>query len=172
VDPLSQLTGGACFALRVESGPPAIAFPGFLPVWGSDDAFFQSVDPGILVNADLVVDRSAPGQPLTGPEYPARVACAAALANIHRRANLCARLVPNLDEVVDAGKNFLDQLRASFPDVVQASQHGGAQRLLQERAVGLIEGYENYIRLKYKWPEVCDQVKQMRSVLLNRARLR
>jgi hypothetical protein len=170
VDPLRQLTGGACFALRPESGPPAIAFPGVLPVWASDDAFFQWVAPSFYVNAPdpdkgkgqpkdpMIVQRNDPGQPLTGPEYLARLACAAALTDIHQKANLSLRDIPILDTVVDAGKAFLDDLRESFPDAVRASHHGGALHRLHERALGLIEGYENYIELKARWGDVRDQI--------------
>ena len=166
VDPRNQITGGACFALRVDEGPPAIAFPGFVPVWGSDDAFFQSVTPRGLANAEMVVARSAPGQPLTGPEYSARLACAAALAAIHRRAHLSLRLVPTIDAVVAAGKAFLDELRSSFPDVVKVSEHGEAQRRLVERVPGLIEGYKNYIGLKQGWSEVRTHVAEAAPTLL------
>jgi hypothetical protein len=171
VDPLNQITGGACFALRVDEGPPAIAFPGFLPVWGSDDAFFQSGASRVLVNAEMVVARRAPGQPLTGPEYPARLGCAAALAALHRRAHLSPRLIRTFDAVVAAGTALLDELRSSFPDAVKASDHGEAQRRLRERAPGLIEGYENYIGLRHRWGEVRGRILEMAPTLLERCRL-
>jgi hypothetical protein len=174
VDPYHQLTGGACFALRSESGPPAIAFPGVLPVWASDDAFFQSSAPSSFVNATdedpdpnknkvaprdpMIIQRNDPGQPLTGPEYLARLTCAAALAAIYQKANRSLRDIPGLDTIVDAGVAFLDELRKSFPDAVRASHHGGALNRLHERALGLIEGYENYIELTACWGEVRDQI--------------
>lgn len=177
VDPYHQLTGGACLTLRPESGPPAIAFPGVLPVWASDDAFFQWSAPSFFVNAPdqdrhrkkrkvqpkdpMIVHRKDPGQPLEGPEYLARLACAAALTAIHRKANLSVRDVPKLDTVVDAGRAFLDELREFFPDTVRASHHGGALKRLHERALGLVEGYENYIDLTARWREVPDQIAKI-----------
>lgn len=165
VDPMNQITGGACFGLRVDEGPPAIAFPGFIPIWGSDDAFFQSVASTSLVNPEMVVARSTPGQPLTGPEYPARLACAAALAAIHRQAHLSTRLVPTVDAVVAAGRAFLDEFRSAFPEAIASSAHGQAQRRLHERALGIIEGYENYIGLKHRWREVCERITRMAPTL-------
>lgn len=165
VNPLDQITGGACFALRVEDGPPAIPFPGVLPVWASDDAFFQSAAPSFKVNPKMIVEREDPGQPLTGPEYLARLACAVALTAIHQKANLTLRLVPTLDTVVAAGKAFLDELRESFPDAVRASDHGGALCRLQERTLGLIEGYENYSELKPRWDDVRNHVATVTPTL-------
>lgn len=164
VDPLNQLTGGACFALRPGAGPPAIAFPGVLPVWASDDAFFQGAARS-FVNAPMIVKREGGGQPLTGPEYLARLACAAALRTIHKQANLSLSHIPVLDAVVGAGKDFLDELRSELPSAVRASDHEGAQRRLQERALGLIEGYENYIDLQARWSEVGSQVAAIGGVL-------
>ena len=177
VDPYHQLTGGACFTMHPESGPPAIAFPGVLPVWASDDGFFQWSAPSSFVNAPdqdpqreekkvqpedpMIVHRKDPGQPMTGPEYLARLACAAALTAIHDKAHLSLRDIPTVNSVVDAGKAFLDELRKCFPDAVRASDHGGALKRLHERSLGLIEGYENYIDLTARWREVPDQIAKI-----------
>jgi hypothetical protein len=118
IDPCNQLTAGAGFAVRVAAGPPAIAFPGFVPVYASDDGFYQSIAASSLVNRDLIVGRNAPGQPLKIAEYLVRLACAAALTDIHRRANLSPQLIPGLDEVVTAGESLLRELHASFPHAV------------------------------------------------------
>ena len=145
----------------------------FIPVWGSDDAFFQSVAPSVLVNSEMVVAREAPGQPLKGAEYPARLACAAALAAIHQRAHLSQRIVPTFDAVVAAGKTFLDELRSSFPDALTASAHGEAHRRLADRALGLIEGYENYIGLMRRWgdKEVHERITKIAPMLLECSRV-
>jgi hypothetical protein len=164
VDPLNQLTGGACFALRPEVGPPAIAFPGVLPVWASDDAFFQGAA-RTFVNASMIVKREGGGQPLTEPEYLARLACAAALAAIHKQAKLSLSHIPVLDTVIGAGRDFLDELRSELPAAVRASDHGSAQRRLQERALGLIEGYENYVDLKARWSEVGSHIASIGTAL-------
>jgi hypothetical protein len=164
IDPLCQITGGACFALRVKEGPPAIAFPGFLPIWGSDDALFQSVASSV-VNREMIVQRKEPGQPLTGPEYPARLAGAAALTAVHQQASLCKHLIPTRDVVVASGKAFLDEFRSLFPNTLSASDHGGAMCRLEERALGLILGYENYCELKPRWGDVCNHVVKMASKL-------
>ena len=161
VDPLNQITGGACLAMHPRIGPPAIAFPGFLPVWASDDAFFEVIERSYINTSGedgMFVDRRGYGQPMKGPEYLARLACAAALHDIHQSARLSAQHIPDFDAVVDAGKAFLNDLRKEFPDAVPASHHGGALKRVHERALGLIEGYENYIELKTHWSDMCDQI--------------
>jgi len=172
IDPCNQLTAGACFALRVAAGPPAIAFPGFIPVYASDDGFYQLIAANTLVNRDLIVGRNAPGQPLPVAEYLVRLACAAALTHIHRRANLRPQFIPCLDEVVTAGKSLLNQLHGAFPHPLDAFQRDQTEDQLHHRAAGLIAGYENYIPLLSHWPDICGRVQQIRPSLLRASQLR
>ncbi len=153
IDPRRQITGGAAFTVNVAGGPPAIPFPGYTPVWGSDDGLFaaQWVCGRGLVLPESRINRIDPGQAARhGVEYPVRLASMSVLRALSWGASEPRALT--------AGFDFLEQLESrgfSKFYVLEASAQ------LENRLASIVQGYKNYPELKKAWPSVIQDVANL-----------
>lgn len=145
VNPHRQITGGAAFTLNVTAGPPPIPFPGFTPVWASDDGLYSTVCEGkALVLADSRVLRTDPGQAARhGEEYPVRLA---SMVTLRKLLTGCSE-----KDAVSAGCIFLEELKSR--GFYQQFDPSEAKKKLQERSPNVIGGWRNYAKLRRLWKD-------------------
>jgi hypothetical protein len=155
VDPYRQITGGAAFTVGVFTGPPAIPFPGFTPVWASDDGFYASIcGSKALLFPESRVHRSYPGQAARhGKEYPVRLASMVVLRQLFSGASE--------DIAIGAGMEFLQQLkeRGFYRQFILAD----ANAELKKRSQNIVTGWKNYEYLRKDWVEILQVIVRVAS---------
>jgi hypothetical protein len=155
VDPHRQITGGAAFTVSVANGPPAIPFPGFTPVWASDDGFYGAICANkALLFPESRVYRSDPGQAARhGKEYPVRLASMVVLRQLFSGA-------PESD-AVGAGMEFLQQLRERGYCWQFVLVDANAE--LVKRSHNILAGWKNYAALRNRWSEAVQGIARAAS---------
>lgn len=155
VDPHKQITGGAAFTVKVAAGPPAIPFPGFTPVWASDDGLYATIcgNKAVLF-PESRVHRSDPGQAARhGKEYPVRLASMVVLRQLFSGVSE--------GDAIGAGMEFLQQLteRGFYRQFMLVD----ANAELAKRAQNIVAGRKNYESLRERWSEIVQEIARVAS---------
>lgn len=155
VDPHKQITGGAAFTIKVTAGPPAIPFPGFTPVWASDDGLYTTiVGNKAVLFSESRVHRSDPGQAARhSKEYPVRLASMVVLRQLFSGVSE--------SDAINTGMEFLQQLtgRGFYRQFMLVD----ANAELSKRAQNIVAGRNNYCTLRERWSEIVQEIARVAS---------
>lgn len=146
IDPHRQVTGGAAFTMNVAVGPVPIPFPGFTPVWASDDGVYATIcGSKALVLSESRVLRTDPGAAARhGKEYPVRLASMVVLRQLLAGSTE--------SDAMSAGGEFLEELKSrGFYQQFIAHE---AKVELCSRTLNIAAGVKNYGKLRERWPEL------------------
>lgn len=142
--PGCQLTGGAAFTMTADC-LPAIPFDG-VRVWGSDDGFFQVMEPTkTIVQREYAVERAEAGFGMDVTAYMERVANMVVLKVLFDGLSV--------DDGYEMAVQFVDEVRSI---VEQGQRFDKELCLIRVKSVVLSirQGYANYAELKKCWRDL------------------